>query len=89
MTRYRIVGTALAATLDDATVVLDMGANRYYTLNETGAFIWGLLETGATEEEIVLQVTIAFEVSEAEARTSVAALLADLRAHTLIEEAGP
>ena len=29
----------------------------YLTLNETGAFIWKMLENGATEEEIVLALS--------------------------------
>ena len=33
----------------------------YLTLNETGAFIWKLLEKGATEEEIVLAIANEYE----------------------------
>jgi hypothetical protein len=85
MSRYRAAPGALAAAVEDGTVVLDMRSNRYFTLNETGAFVWGLLERGATESEIVERVTEEFEVAAAEAEAAVRELLDTLRERQLVE----
>lgn len=46
--------------------VLDL--NMMISLNETAAFLWKLLENGATEDELVVALLDEYEASEEDAR---------------------
>lgn len=89
MTRYRITSDALVASLADGAVLLNLHTKRYYSLNETGTRVWGLLEREEPTERIVAALAEAYEVEEPEARRSVLALLDELRAERLIELVEP
>jgi hypothetical protein len=45
------------------TVVLNIDSGVFYTLNEVGRFIWGLIADGHNFESITSQITSRFEVS--------------------------
>lgn len=85
MTRYRAAPDALAATLSDGAVLLNLRTKRYYSLNETGTRIWQLLLEGRTEDEIVHTLTAEYEVEAAVARDETRAVIASLRDSALIE----
>jgi hypothetical protein len=87
VTRYRITPTALVAALPDGTVILNMRTNRYYSLNETGALVWSMLEQEQPRESIVARLVQTFDVSTADAAQAVSALLKELSAEQLIEVA--
>ncbi|MGH7720068.1 MAG: PqqD family protein [Gemmatimonadaceae bacterium] len=82
--RYKISPSALVATLDDGSVVLNLRTKRYYSLNETAALVWGMLEGDHHTEAIVERILETYEVSDQEARQSVDALLGELVAEELI-----
>jgi hypothetical protein len=84
MTRFRAASDALAATLSDGAVLLNLRTKRYFSLNETGTRVWELLLEGRTEEEIVAALLHEYEVSEHVARTEAMAVLAALRDSGLI-----
>lgn len=84
MTRFRAAGDALAATLSDGTVLLNLRTKRYYSLNETGTRIWQLLLEGRTEGEIVLMMTTEYEVTDAVAHDETHAVIAALQQDELI-----
>ena len=46
----------------DDRLVLDLDSGRYYTLGETGGFIWSRLDGVCSLEEIAIQVAESFEV---------------------------
>lgn len=54
--------------------------------NETGAFLWNLLEQGAEKAELVEKMTQEFEVEAAAAEKDVEAFLRQLKDKALIEE---
>lgn len=85
--RYAISPDAAFAAVEDGAVVLHMGTKRYYSLNETGAFVWHHLEDGAERAEIVARVVTAYEVGLAEAEIAVARLLDELAQESLIRVA--
>jgi hypothetical protein len=85
VTRYRAAPDALAATLSDGAVLLNLRTKRYYSLNETGTRIWQLLLEGRTEEEIVQTLTAEYEVEAAIANQEMQAVIASLRDGALIE----
>ncbi|HET7583945.1 MAG TPA: PqqD family protein [Gemmatimonadaceae bacterium] len=84
MTRYRVSEHALSAVLQEGTVLLHLHTKRYYTLNETGAAVWELIEQGVSREEMVPRLTETFDVDPATAETEVDRLVRELSAELLI-----
>ena len=84
MSRWRPDKDALAATLTDGAVLLNLRTNRYHSLNDTGARVWQLLVEGRTESEIVGTLTAEYEVSEEQARRETGSIIAALEAAQLI-----
>ena len=65
-------------------VLVDLNTKRYYTLNETAALIWRALEQGLGSEEIVRQLTDAYDVTPEHAAASLEQTLSTLRARQLL-----
>jgi hypothetical protein len=65
-------------------VLVDLNTKRYYTLNETAALIWRALERGLSAEEIVRQLTDAYDVTAERAAASLETTLATLRSRQLL-----
>lgn len=84
MRRYTVSGDAACAIVEDGAVVLNMRTRRYYSLNETGAAIWRLLEDDVPVSEIVAALVQRYEVETATANRAVCALLAELAAEALV-----
>ena len=89
MTRYAISADAACAVVEDGAVLLHMRTKRYYSLNETGAAIWQLLEEEVTVNEIGARLVDRYDVDRRAADDAVASLLAALTAETLISMEGP
>jgi hypothetical protein len=68
----------------DEGVLVDLDSKRYYTLNETATLIWRALEKGLSKEEIVGQMTAAYDVTPEHAAASYDALVRALRTHKLL-----
>jgi hypothetical protein len=86
---YTISPDAAFAAVEDGAVVLHMGTKRYYSLNETGAFVWRRLEGGIARAEIVAQLVDEYDVGIAEAEMAVARLLDELLQESLIRVGEP
>lgn len=84
---YTISADAAFAAVEDGAVVLHMGTKRYYSLNETGTFVWRRLEDGIARAEIVDQVVHEYDVGITEAEMAVARLLDELVQESLIRVA--
>lgn len=72
-------------------VILGIGCEAYapnqiMSLNETGAFLWGLLEKGADRETLIDALPQEFEVDRQTAEKDVDAFLTQLREKALIDE---
>ena len=65
-------------------VLVDLNTKRYYTLNETAALIWRALERGDGAEEIVRQLTDAYDVTPEHAARSLEQTISTLRARQLL-----
>jgi hypothetical protein len=89
MTRYAISPDAACAAVEDGTVVLNMRTKRYYSLNETGAVIWRMLESDAEPDAIADHLVADYAVDRATAAGTVARLLDDLVAEALIAPVAP
>jgi hypothetical protein len=89
VTRWRANPDALAATLAEGAVLLNLRTNRYHSLNATGTRIWALLLEGRAEDEIVRTLSAEYAVAEPVARDETRALIAALNdAGLLVEDAG-
>ena len=59
--------------------------NGIINLNETGAFLWKILENGATEEELVKKLTEEYDVTEETAKRDVGTFVAKLAEANLLK----
>lgn len=70
-------------TVAGETVVVptgkDLDGNMLITLNETGAFLWKLLEAGSEEEAMVSALLREYDVDADTAKNHVAAFVSTLR----------
>jgi hypothetical protein len=89
VTGYAISADAACAVVEDGAVLLHMQTKRYYSLNETGAAIWQLLEEEVPVSEIGARLVDRYDVDRRAADDAVAGLLAALAAETLISMEGP
>ena len=69
---------------DTEGVLVDLNSKRYYTLNETAVIIWRGLEQKRTREEIIHEITDAYDVTAEHAAQSLDKLVATLRARKLL-----
>ncbi|MEL7133586.1 MAG: PqqD family protein [Pseudomonadota bacterium] len=67
--------------------LLDLQTNTYFTLNPTASEIWMALSERKSVDELVGVITEAFDVTEAQCRQDIEALLADMHAANIIETA--
>lgn len=58
--------------------------NVMITLNETGAFLWKLLENETDEAALVSALLAEYDVDEASARTHVSAFVSKLKEHDFL-----
>ena len=84
MTRYAIPSAVACAQVEDGAVVLHMGTKRYFSLNETGAAIWRLLEGDMPIGEIPIRLSERYDVSVDEARTALDTLVRMLQEKKLL-----
>ena len=68
-------------------ILVDLNTKKYFQLNETGMIVWRGLEKKQTLEEIVGQITAAYDVTPEHAAESVRKLLDNLRSFKLVRTA--
>lgn len=68
-------------------VLVDLNTKKYFQLNETGTLVWRGLEKNQTLQEIVGEITAAYDVTPEHASESVRRLLDNLRAFKLVRTA--
>lgn len=80
----------LLRTVAGQNLVVPVGAgmnfNAAISLNETGAFLWRLLENGATEDSLTQAVLAEYTVSAEVAKADVTAFLNKLRDNGILDE---
>jgi hypothetical protein len=75
----------------DVYVIIGIGGEAYtpnqiMSLNETGAFLWRILENGAEREQLVESLLSEYDVDAQTATADVDTFLASLREKALIAE---
>jgi hypothetical protein len=87
MNAPRISNQALATRLDSGEgIVVDLGAKRYYVLNETAMVLWQGLEQGDDPAALVRKLTETYDVTPERAAQSVTRFLRDLAHHRMVSE---
>jgi len=74
----------VSRSVGSAAVLIHLGTNRIFELNETGSRIWSLLEQGLDRDAVCAQIHQEFDAPEADARQAVDDLLAELTREQLI-----
>jgi hypothetical protein len=72
-------------TIDGEAVVVNLENGVYYSLRNSAADVWNLIETGANLEEIVSALTQRYEGSLEEVKQTVGALLVALQQEGLVQ----
>ena len=75
----------------DTYVIMGIGSdnyvpNRIMSLNETGAYLWGLLEKGSDKQALIDNLISEYEVDRTTAENDVDIFLDQLRDKDLVEE---
>ena len=86
-TRVRVPEHVLMRSLGDEMVMLNLDAESYYGLNEVGARLMQLAETGATLDQITEQLFGEFEVKREQLEHDIRTVAAELIAAGLLVEA--
>ena len=64
--------------IDGEVVIVDLRDSRYFSLNDSAADLWILLDRGATTEELVAALTTKYGIGIAEAEQDVSDLVSQL-----------
>lgn len=81
---YELSPDATCAVVEDGAVVLHMRTKRYFSLNETGAEVWRMLEDGLALAEIPRRLADVYDIEIDAADRSLTRLLDELAAEELI-----
>lgn len=86
---YRVAEGVRSTHGQDGAIVLDIRQGQMYNLNLVGYKILELLETGASQSEIVDEISQKFEVSKDVAERDVNEFIESLKQHHLLENSRP
>jgi hypothetical protein len=75
----------VARRVGETAVLVHLGSNRIYELNDTGARVWELTADGATIEGLVDRLEREFEVDRGQLASEVARIVDDLVREGLFE----
>lgn len=84
----QIKGEFMLREVMGETVAVPVGetvasSNVLVLLNETGAFLWGLLSRGCTEEEIITSFLAEYETDEETVKSDLAEFIAYLKSNNV------
>lgn len=74
--------------LHDEAVLLEMGSQRYFGLNDVAARMWELLLEDGTIESVVRRLASVYDVPEKVLREDIHSLVRDLMAVNLLKNPG-
>ena len=81
-----IAGKHVVATDFDGGegILVDLNTKKYYQLNETAMVVWKGLENGKSMDEIVADITSAYEVPTEQATSSVQRIVDNFQTYKLL-----
>lgn len=78
----QVAGNSIVIAVGDAAVDF----NGMITVNGAGTFLWDMLTTGATEEELLAGMCKEYDVDAETAKTDIREFVEKLRSADLLEE---
>lgn len=75
-------------TIDGEVVIVNLDNGNYYSLDNVGADIWSLIESGAAVSEVVDRITHRYEGNHADIENAVSQFVAALQQEALIDPDG-
>jgi hypothetical protein len=75
----------LSSDLGGETVLLHMGAGRYYGLDEVGTRVWALIQRPRRVGEVCAEIVAEYEVDAGRCERAVLTLLAEMADAGLVE----
>lgn len=81
----RITASQLASHLGDEVAILELDRSVYYGLNDTGSFLWNLMQKPVRVNEMRAALVEEFDLDAEVAEKDLLRVLADLRDAGLIE----
>lgn len=84
--KYKIIEDVIWKVIDDETVILNPEKDEYYTLNNTGTAVWGLIDKGKDLEKLVGELLKQYNASENELKADVKKIIKDLLDKKLIKK---
>lgn len=82
---YQASDKYLYSEIDSEAVILDVNSGTYFGLNEVSNFIWQLLQTPSSQQQLVAGILAEYEVTEAEAVRDITSLLQEMSDAGLVE----
>ena len=83
--RFRVnTPTVTHETIDGEAVIINLDSGNYYSLVDVGSFIWGLVENGASANEVQNRVLQTYQGTPSDIDRGVQELLAQLQEENLI-----
>ena len=83
--RFRVnTPTVTHETIDGEAVIINLDSGNYYSLVDVGSFIWGLIEKGASANDLQDQVSQSYQGDVSDIDRGVQELLVQLEQENLI-----
>lgn len=83
---HQVAPQVVREVFDDEVIIINMESGNYFSLNNTGAYVWTLIEAGYAVDDIVSRMCDQFEGADASAASaSVHELLDQLLKEQLIQ----
>ncbi len=73
---------------ENEAVLLHLDTKRYYSLNETGARLWELLQDGRVPDTLCEKILEEYDIDDNKARGFIREFLDELRREGLVESGG-
>ena len=71
-------------TIDGEVVMIDFDSGNYYSLDDVGADVWSLIESGVTEDQIVEAIAHRYNGARVDIENAISELMAELQQENLI-----
>lgn len=70
--------------IDGEAIIMNLSTGMFYSTDKVGASIWSWVEQGLSVEEIIAEITVRYDVSEAQARSDLDELVGQLLGENLV-----
>lgn len=84
MSVHRLKADVEWRAIEGEVVAVDLGLGRYVGINESGAQLWPMLQTGATTDALIARLIEIYGIDEDAARRDVHSWLKWLSQHELL-----